>query len=805
MGSLRILIVDDHEVVRKGIRALLSSRTDCVVCGEAEDGVEAVEKAKHLRPDIVLMDTSMPRMDRVEATRIIRREVPESEVIVVSQNDPTVVSRQAAEIDASEYIAETDMSRDLLPAVDRAVARRKRRRLEERTEDQSKFDIIDADQNKAELARQAKLLDLSFNAVILRDGKDRITYWNKGAEELYGWERDEVLGQVTHSLFQTEFSEPLDSIFEQLRREKRWQGELTQTRKNGARLTVLSRWALQCDSETNIESIMEANIDISAAKEASRLNNLLAAIVGSSDDAIISKSLDGTITSWNSGAERMFGYSAKEAVGKHITLIVPQDRRGEETNILKGLKRGERIDHFETVRVRKDGTQLDISLTISPVKDGAGNVIGASKVARDVTARKRIERALRENEERYRTLFDLAPVAVYSCDVSGVIQAYNSSAAELWGRKPELGDTDERFCGSFKLYRPDGSFMPHDQCPMGDVLTGKVPATHDAEVHIERPDGSRVIVIVNIAPLKDDRGEITGAINCFYDVTERKMAEEALRRSIADRLQAEKALRENENRLRLANEELESVVQNRTASLRHLSAKLMRSQDEERRRIARNLHDSLGQYLTSIKMNLELLRSSDAPNKDEVLSATLESVERSLAETRTLSCLLHPPLLDEVGFTSAARWYTDEFAKRSGIKMELELPEGVDRLPELVRIALFRILQESLTNVHRHSGSPSVEVRLKVNNHQAVLTVRDFGRGVPAELIQGSQANGEHFGVGLSGMRERVNDLGGTFEIQSSGNGTLIIVSIPLATETSDAGVPGRIFLHRPQRALVNR
>jgi len=381
--------------------------------------------------------------------------------------------------------------------------------------------------------------------------------------------------------------------------------------------------------------------------------------------------------------------------------------------------------------------------------------------------------------DRYRTLFDLAPVAVYSCDASGVIRDYNSRATELWGRKPEVGDTDERFCGSFRMYRPDGSFMPHEQCPMGDVLTGKVLGIHDGEVHIERPDGSRIIVIVNIAPLKDELGEIIGAINCFYDVTERRKAEEI-------RIQAEKALR-------LANEELESVVQKRTASLRHLSAKIMRSQDEERRRIARNLHDSLGQYLTSIKMNLESLRGSDAPNKDEVLTATLESVERSLSETRTLSCLLHPPLLDEVGFSSAARWCIDEFAKRSGIKvLEMELPEGVDRLPELVRITLFRILQESLTNVHRHSGSPSVEVRMKVSDHQAVLTVRDFGRGVPAELQQRSQTNGTHFGVGLSGMRERVNDLRGTFEIQSSGKGTLIAVSIPVATETSDAGSTAR-------------
>src|SRR5438105_6986914 len=111
---------------------------------------------------------------------------------------------------------------------------------------------------------------------------------------------------------------------------------------------------------------------------------------------------------------------------------------------------------------------------------------------------------LHDTQERYRTLFELAPIAVYSCDVSGVVQDYNTRAVELWGRKPMPGDTDERFCGSFKLYHPDGSLMPHEQCPMGDVLTGKVPGVHDAEVHIERPDGSRVIVIVNIAPVLDD-------------------------------------------------------------------------------------------------------------------------------------------------------------------------------------------------------------------------------------------------------------------------------------------------------------
>jgi signal transduction histidine kinase len=184
-------------------------------------------------------------------------------------------------------------------------------------------------------------------------------------------------------------------------------------------------------------------------------------------------------------------------------------------------------------------------------------------------------------------------------------------------------------------------------------------------------------------------------------------------------------------------------------------------------------------------MNLDSLTRSDTPNKDEVLSATLESVERSIAETRTLSFLLHPPMLDEVGFTSAARWYADEFAKRSGIEVKVDLPDGIDRLPALTEMALFRILQESLTNVHRHSGSSSVEIGLTVAENQVLLSVRDFGRGMPAQLNQVSDLNGSHLGVGLSGMRERVTDLGGSFDIESNSHGTTIVVALPLAAQAS--------------------
>ena len=167
-----------------------------------------------------------------------------------------------------------------------------------------------------------------------------------------------------------------------------------------------------------------------AAIDASRHT---AAIVESSDDAIISKDLDGIIGSWNGGAERLFGYTAEEAIGKHITLIIPQDRWAEETSILSRLRRGERVEHFETERIRKDGTCLDISLTISPIKDSAGHVTGASKAARDITERKRVERELRESEERFRAIFAATPECVKLVSSDGTLLQMNSSGLGMVG------------------------------------------------------------------------------------------------------------------------------------------------------------------------------------------------------------------------------------------------------------------------------------------------------------------------------------------------------------------------------------
>lgn len=235
-----------------------------------------------------------------------------------------------------------------------------------------------------------------------------------------------------------------------------------------------------------------------------------------------------------------------------------------------------------------------------------------------------------------------------------------------------------------------------------------------------------------------------------------------------------------EEALRRAHDALESLVEQRTAALRRLSARLLRVQDEERRRIARELHDSLGQYLTAAKINLDVLARTKGDGT--YLREAQQLIDRAISDTRTLSHLLHPPLLDEAGFISAARWYVEGFGKRSGIRTSLEIPDGFDRLPSEAETALFRILQEALTNVHRHSGSRSVEVRLTRDSTFVVLVVQDHGKGIPQDTLDRFKKSGVNVGVGLAGMRERIKELGGTFHLESGPKGTLLKVIVPIAS-----------------------
>lgn len=264
---------------------------------------------------------------------------------------------------------------------------------------------------------------------------------------------------------------------------------------------------------------------------------------------------------------------------------------------------------------------------------------------------------------------------------------------------------------------------------------------------------------------------------------------ESNRRIFLRRRQAEEALRR-------VKEELEDRVRERTAELvesheaaRRLSAKIMSLQDEERRRIARNLHDSLGQYLTALKINLDTFPATGRAQA-ELAAECAEIVQHCLAETRTLSHLLHPPLLDERGFSSATRLYVEGFSRRSGLTVNLDLPAEVEaRLPQHVELALFRAVQEALTNIHRHAGASNVDLRLALDGSRIRLEVRDNGKGIPPSLLKPLRDGTAGAGVGLAGMRERLRDLDGNLEIDSRPTGTLLIVTLPVIPTPAVADV----------------
>ncbi len=231
----------------------------------------------------------------------------------------------------------------------------------------------------------------------------------------------------------------------------------------------------------------------------------------------------------------------------------------------------------------------------------------------------------------------------------------------------------------------------------------------------------------------------------------------------------------------------ETVAREGEASLRQLTSRLLQMQDEERRKFSRELHDSLGQYLAGVKMSLDMF--SQARPTDELLSNAILLLDQSIAETRTISHLLHPPLLDEVGFASAAKWYLQGFSERSGVEVKVEIPDNLGRLPRHLELGLFRVLQESLTNIHRHSKSSRAEITLKPYANKIVLQVKDYGKGIPQELLNTFRTKGTTFGVGLTGMRERVRELGGQLDIQSNPVGTQISVTLPLAPVAKESSI----------------
>jgi PAS domain S-box-containing protein len=270
----------------------------------------------------------------------------------------------------------------------------------------------------ARTERSADLLMLSYEPMFAWKLDGAIEFWNAGAERLYGFPPNEAVGHSSHSLLQTKHPIELAELRSQLRNKRHWAGELRHICKDGREVIVDSRMQLLGDN-----TVLEVNRDVTQFKallatlqESEQRLRSVAAIVESSDDAIVSKNLDGVITSWNKGAERIYGYSAEEAIGQPITIVIPHDRQDEEPAILTRIRRGERIEHFETIRQRKNGSLIVVSLSVSPVKNAEGKIVGAAKIARDITEQKRSQERIatlaQEAEHRSKNLLSIVQATV---------------------------------------------------------------------------------------------------------------------------------------------------------------------------------------------------------------------------------------------------------------------------------------------------------------------------------------------------------------------------------------------------------
>lgn len=438
-------------------------------------------------------------------------------------------------------------------------------------------------------------------------------------------------------------------------------------------------------------------------RRASRAAQQLAAIVESSHDAIVSKDLNGIIASWNYGAERLFGYTADEVIGKPITVIIPPDRLNEEPQILARLRRGECVDHFETVRRRKDGSLIDISLTISPVRDERGRVVGASKIARDITERKDVEARLQESELRLKDLLAAIPAAIYTTDAAGRITYFNDKAAELAGRTPTIGS--DEWCVTWKLYRPDGTRLPHDQCPMAIALKeGK--AIRNAEAIAERPDGTRIPFIPYPTPLRDGNGNIVGAINMLVDISERKQAE---------------------TQQRVLFDELNHRVKNNMQMLQSLlNLAGRKSRSDEARRV---LHEAGGRI------------------------AAMAAAQQILYGTAVADRFGAQEFLDAVCNTARQ-------AFSSEVKIVCEASDV--ELSNDVAMPLALIVNELLTNAVKHgiggTGRGTVRVGLTRRDDSIVLCVEDEGPGFDLQSVRARSS-------GLQLVEGLARQLRGKFEV----------------------------------------
>src|SRR6201987_1809024 len=594
--------------------------------------------------------------------------------------------------------------------------------------------------------------------------------------------------------------------------------------------------------------------DITDKKRAEEARFRHAAVIESSEDAIISKNRDAVITSWNAGAERLFGYAESEVVGEPITILIPPELQDDENKILEKLRAGERIEHYETIRVTKTGRKVEVSLSISPIKDSRGNIMGFSKIARDITQRKHGEKELRLSEERLRLAQQIAHVGSFEWNIPTGVNTWTPELEAMYGLQPGT------FAGTQTAF--ENLVHPDDRAGVIKLADAAMKSGQptQGEWRVVWADGSVHWIAGRWQVFMDASGEPSKMIGVNIDVTERKLAEEALlsserryrllfernvagvgiasldgrlldcndgwagilgyqskdelrgrhasefyfnpaeRLSLMDELFEKQGLFSRELQLKrkdgtpvwvLFNAAVHSdhdrpIVQatmidisewkRADEALSGMTRRLIEAQEQERARIGRELHDDINQRLAMLSLELEQLEENPSEIQPRVKELRREIAEVS-NDVQAMSHDLHSSKLEYLGVVAGIKSWCKEFGERQ--RVEIDFGNDVhSALPFEIGLSLFRVLQEALHNVMKHSGVKRIAVQLREDSGEIHLIIRDLGKGFDVEaVLQGK-------GLGLTSMRERVRLVNGTIAIESRPmGGTTIHVRVPLGSE----------------------
>jgi PAS domain S-box-containing protein len=973
---LRILVVDDDAHVRRALGSLLLSRTSWQVCGEAADGLEAIEKAKALRPDVILMDVSMPHMNGLDATRVIRRDLPESKIVIISQNDPAVVSRQARYADATACVAKVDLSRSLLSTIEGIASGRNSEAMSsgspagkadvptKKSADTSDIapsaevspagrssfkvrgtEILATDTPRQYLQKLARIaLDEMYQFVAVLDPKGTLLEVNRSALEGAGLQYSDVRGKPFWECFWWTVSKESQ---ETLRRAvaRTAQGEFIRYdvevygRANGKETIIIDFSMIPVKDEAgNVVFIVPEGRDITAKKayerEIAQKNNDLQALL----ERI--RELDEIKTQFFANVSHEFRTPLALIIGPADRLIrddaglTPEQRRESAQVIARNARMllkhvNDLLDvaKFEAGKFKIELQDTDVASLVRLTASHFDVLAQDRNISFQVEAQEdlvcaidleKLQRVLmnlfsnafkfvpdggkvratvrRSDKDLIVTVDDSGPgvkaelrkaiferfrqgeggsnrqfggtglglaiakefiemhhgaLAVCDSDLGGacftmtlpVIRLSQSSSAvanqpvhhldrtviegfieELrplpsaafeplrvepveptneFGRpvvlvvedNPEMNrfiaeslsqkyDVMSAFDGQQGL---ETALASNPTVIVTDIMMPRVSGVEMIAEIRKRPELADVPILLLTAKA-DEELKIKLLEDGAQDFVAKPFSEKDLLVRVANLISLKTAQDRLRDQVRIQTEELdqrnEEVLQ-QAEQLRELSTRLQLTQDEERRRIARELHDSAGQIITALGMTLSGVarRVVQDPSLGPPVQESEQLVQQLSKEIRTMSYLLHPPLLDESGLSEAIRWYTDGLRERSGLNIDLDISDEFGRLPAEMELALFRIVQECLTNIHRHSGSKTAAIRLSRAGGDISLKVEDTGKGIPAEKLEGIQK--QRSGVGITGMRERVRHFKGVMDVRSNAGGTTISIILPSRPSSS--------------------